>query len=196
MGLSDTTGWVSSSDAPNYRPDQNFTPEYVQQILKAIEANAPRRGNGYEVHSTSRGWTLGIPQKTAGKKLRFFVVTVYRKNGLNYANCSVGMVNRTIPKLDGTYLDKSGEPPAIAIGNHGYIGVLVTYQAGKVFPNEATIEYRTTLATNDNAITSFFPLASIDIVDDVANIIQLSDTNLVVNRMKVGTEVYYWSWSN
>lgn len=106
------------------------------------------------------------------------------------------MVNRTIPKLSGEYLDKTGTPPRMSVTENGYVGIQVTYIPNNVFPTNATIEFRTTLTTNDTAATSFYPLAKVDILNDVAQVTQLTDTNLVVNRMKIGRDVYSWSWSN
>jgi hypothetical protein len=196
MALSDSSGWVSSSQTPDLNAQQYLTPRYLEAVLKAIESNTPRRGYGYEVHSSPRGWTIGINQQPQGRKLRFFVVTMFSDNNQFYANCSVGMVNRTIPKMNGQYLDKTGTPPSIEINGHGYVGVTVTYQSGKVFPNESVIEFRTTLSTNDTEVTSFYPLAIVDIIDGQPLVSQLSDTNLVVNRMKIGSDLYSWSWSN
>lgn len=204
MPIGDSGGFVSSSQTPDYKPDQNFNARYLEKILRAIEAGTPRRGNGYEIHNTNRGWTLGLQSKPLGKKLRFFVVTIYDDNGSIYANVSVGMVNRTIPKLENKFLDQTigdGRPPRIAVtADLGYIGIKVTYQPSKVFPNQSVIEYRTTLETNDTSETSFYPLAIVALrqKDGVTTgqVTQLSESNLVVNRMKVGSDVYSWSWSN
>lgn len=196
MPLDDTTGWLSSSSVPNYRPDQALTPKYIQKVLKSIERSTPRNGNGYEVHSSPKGWTLGLPYEASSRRLRFFVVTVYSKDGSCVANVSAGMVNRTIPTMNGEYLDKSGEPPSIPVADGCYVGVEVSYIAGMVFPNVAQIVTKTQLSTNDSLSTSFYPLASIKIVDDLSSVTQLCDTNLVVNRMKVGFDAFSWSWSN
>jgi hypothetical protein len=205
MPIGDSGGFVSSSQTPDYKPDQNFNAGYLEKILRAIEAGTPRRGVGYEIHNTNRGWTIGLQRPALGRKLRFFVVTVYEDNGTVFANVSVGMVNRTIPKLESKFLDQTlgeGRPPRVAItADLGYVGIKVTYQSGKVFPNESEIEYRTELQTNDTSDTSFYPLAVIALIKDNegqrrAQVTQLSDVNLVVNRMKVGTDVYSWSWSN
>jgi hypothetical protein len=204
MPIGDSGGFVSSSQTPDYKPDQNFNARYLEKILRAIEAGSPRRGVGYEIHNTNRGWTIGIQRPAIGRKLRFFIVTVYDDNGSIFANVSVGMVNRTIPKLEEKFLDQTleeGRPPRIAVTKDlGYVGIRVTYEPNKVFPNNSIIEYRETLETNDTSNTSFYPLAIISLrrQDGVttSQITQLSDVNLVVNRMKIGTDVYSWSWSN
>jgi hypothetical protein len=204
MPIGDSGGFVSSSQTPDYKPDQNFNARYLEKILRAIEAGTPRRGVGYEIHNTNRGWTIGLQRPAIGRKLRFFVVSVYNDNGSIFANISVGMVNRTIPKLEGKFLDQTlaeDRPPRLPItADLGYVGIEVTYQPSKVFPTESEIKYRTTLDANDTNVKSFFPLAIIALKEKdgekVAQVTQLSDTNLVVNRMKVGTDVYSWSWSN
>jgi len=197
MPIGDSGSFVpSDSKTPSYKPDQFFTPKYVEKILRAIESSTPRRGNGYEIHNTPRGWTIGLHSKAVGKKLRFFVITTFNDNGTNYINCSVGMVNRTIPKLNDEYLDKTGTPPMLAVSGHGYVGIVVTYVPNQVFPTNATIEFRQSLEVNDTASTSFYPLAMIDEVNNSVTVSQLSDTNLVVNRMKIGRDLYSWSWSN
>jgi hypothetical protein len=204
MPIGDSGGFVSSSQTPDYKPDQNFNARYLEKILRAIEAGTPRRGVGYEIHNTNRGWTIGLQRPAIGRKLRFFVVSVYDDNGSVFANVSVGMVNRTIPKLESKFLDQTlagDRPPRIAItADLGYVGIEVTYEPNKVFPTQSTIVYKTTLETNDTNVTSFYPLAIVALKEKdgakVAQVSQLSDTNLVVNRMKIGTDVYSWSWSN
>lgn len=196
MGIGESGSFVSSSQTPDYKPNQYFTPKYFDKVLRAIESSTPRLGNGYEIHNTPRGWTIGLHSKPIGKKLRFFVITTFKENDTNYINCSIGMVNRTIPKLSGEYLDKTGTPPKMTVAEGGYVGIQVTYIPNNVFPTNATIEFRTTLTTNDTEATSFYPLAKVEILNTVAVITQLSDTNFVVNRMKIGRDVYSWSWSN
>ena len=207
MPIGDSGGFVSSSQTPDYKPDQNFNARYLEKILRAIESGTPRRGVGYEIHNTNRGWTIGLHRPALGRKLRFFVVSVYDDNNSIFANVSVGMVNRTIPKLEGKFLDQTlganetQRPPRISItAPLGYVGIEVAYEPNKVFPTTAEIKYKTTLAENDTNITSFYPLAVIAIEQkdgvNTALVTQLSDVNLVVNRMKVGTDVYSWSWSN
>lgn len=207
MSLDDTTGWLSSSAVPNFKPDQPLTPRYIQRVLKSIERATPRNGSGYEVHASPKGWTLGLPYGATSKKLRFFIVTVYQKNGSYVANVSAGMVNRTIPKMDGQFIDKSGEPPSVPVADGDYVGVEVSYMSGLVFPNVAIITTRQNLLLNDTENKSFYPLASISIDEnlnadptqnnyEIISVTQLCDTNLVVNRMKVGINVFSWSWSN
>ena len=204
MAIGDSGGFVSSSQTPDYKPDQNFNARYLEKILRAIEAGTPRRGVGYEIHNTNRGWTIGLQRPAIGRKLRFFVVSIYDENGSIFANVSVGMVNRTIPKLENKFLDQTigeGRPPRVPItADLGYVGIKVSYEPNKVFPTQSVIEYRTTLETNDTNVTSFFPLAIVSLKQEngvkVGQVTQLSEINLVVNRMKVGTDVYSWSWSN
>jgi hypothetical protein len=109
-------------------------------------------------------------------------------------------VNRIIPKMNSEYLDAT-EAPHLEFTEEGYVLVKCLYEANTFFPRKAEIIF----ASGDNldnwgdtTTESYFPLAKINVTGSGSNkvytVTQLSKKNLVVNRLKAGSNQASWWW--
>ena len=195
---------LGNSDGYNPRNSRNinvgdqFSIDHLKSIQRGIDRSEIVSGDGYKVR---------IKQNTTGGAFRNFQVLPYTDiNGLCHVTCSIGTVNRVIPKIGSLYLDQlDGEelPPKITITADGYIVLEVAYEADKPFPNTTVVKYVNQLETELIASTSQYPLASVkyipedtakkEPVDVVATQIHATG-NLSVARVKVGASTFYWQW--
>jgi hypothetical protein len=103
--------------------------------------------------------------------------------------------------MNSKYLDSSPPPDGPAITGEGYIAVKCTYVEATFFPRTAEVVFVAGAnmdAYADTETTSYFPLAKINVTGSGAtasySVIQLSSSNLVVNRLKSGDNSAVWWW--
>jgi hypothetical protein len=106
-------------------------------------------------------------------------------------------VNRIVPKIDNEYLDAT-EAPELEMFGEGYVAVKCTHEPEKFFPRTAEIVFLMggdLSSYPDTETESYFPIAKINPTGtNTYTIIQLSSSNLVVNRLKSGSNEAFWLW--
>jgi len=134
-------------------------------------------------------------------RIRPFTVDLYEKDGQKKFSVRAATVNRVVPKMNSKYLDASPPPDGPAITGEGYIAVKCTYVEATFFPRTAEVVFLAGAnmdAYADTETTSYFPLAKINVTGSGAtasySVIQLSSSNLVVNRLKSGDNSAVWWW--
>ena len=204
---------LGNSDGYNPRNSRNinvgdqFSIDHLKSIQRGIDRNEIVSGDGYQVARYSNATVIRVRQNTTGGAFRNFQVLPYTDvNGACHVTCSIGTVNRVIPKIGSLYLDQLDAeelPPKITITADGYIVLEVAYEADKPFPNTTVVKFVNQLETELNASTSQYPLASVKYIpadaakkepaDVVATQIHATG-NLSVARVKVGASTFYWQW--
>ena len=158
-------------------------------------------GVGYTFDSSSRGFTIDTsdPFPTVVSKLPEVPLTP-TING-DKVTITPGTVNRYIPKIGSEYIDRTPAPTLTVTGT-GYVLVKCTYEANKFFPRTAVIifEAGATLPA-DTGEESYYPLAYAQSIPEsspaaysLTNLVGLTG-NLVVNRLKAGSNTATWWWS-
>lgn len=106
-----------------------------------------------------------------------------------------GTVNRMPPKMNGVYID-APTTPSKTISGEGYICIKATYQGNTFFPRESEVVFVTGYPPNDTVDTSHYPLAKINPVAGTNgySVQQVSEGNLVINRIKAGSNMASWQW--
>jgi hypothetical protein len=178
----------------------------VQGINKASVVS----GNGYQVRRYSNSTVIQPSSYTVGGGLlkNFRVTSFVDENDIGRVTVSVGTVNRTIPKIQGRYIDdtdENGLPLMITVPNEGYIVVECLYSANSPFPKNSEIKLVGNLESLDNNNISQYPLAKVKYVSATfsgetrtsarvdVNQIHI-EGNLSVSRVKVGADTVYWQW--
>ena len=200
-------GYVPRDGLPMLKVGDQFNIETLNRIIEGINRASVVAGNGYQVRRYSNATVLQPSNYVVGGKFRNFQVYGFvNANGQGFITCSIGTVNRTIPKVGSLYMDQVDSdklPPKIAVNATGYIVVEVTYDPEKPFPNQSEIKFVTQLETATSATTSQYPLASVGYfpanaaTKTPAEVIvsQIhSERNLSVSRVKVGQNKVYWQW--
>jgi hypothetical protein len=130
-----------------------------------------------------------------------FTVTINSQGTESSFMVHPGTVNRVVPKMNEDYLDKLEAPEYNPIYEEGYVAIKCTYEPETFFPRKAEIVYlpgETMEPYVDTEEESYFPVAKINKDDAGANstwsVVQLSDSNMVVNRLKSGANTAVWWW--
>lgn len=112
-----------------------------------------------------------------------------------------GTVNRIVPKMSGEYLDALESPTIDPVYEEGYVAIKCTYVPETFFPRMAEVVYLPGITMEpyvDTEEESYFPVAKInkDTSGDAPrwSVVQLSDSNMVVNRLKSGANTAVWWW--
>lgn len=134
-------------------------------------------------------------------RLRPFTVDLYEKDGAKYFSIWAGTVNRIVPKMNSEYLDASPPPDSLPITGEGYVAIKCTYVEATFFPRTAEVIFIAGANLDgweDTETESYFPVAKINVTGSgagaVYSVIQLSSSNLVVNRLKSGDNSAVWWW--
>ena len=201
------SGYVPRDGLPMLNVGDTLDIEKLNKIIEGINRATVVSGNGYQVRRYSNATVIQPTQSVAGGKFRNFQVYGFvDESNQGYATCSIGTVNRTIPKMGNLYLDQTDSqktPPKITINGNGYIVVEAKYDENKPFPSESEVKFVPQLQTDYQALTSQYPLASVTYnLADFANkkpaevvVSQIhSEKNLSVSRIKVGQNKIYWQW--
>jgi len=205
--LGSSSGYVPRDGLPLLRVGDQFSIDTLNKIIEGINKATVVAGNGYQVRRYSNSTVVQPTQYVSGGKFRNFQIYGFvDSNGGKYVTCSIGTVNRIIPKIGSLYLDQVDAkklPPKVAVQGTGYIVVEVTYNATRPFPDQCEIKFVSQLETNTNQLTSQYPLASVSIEEgNSANktppsvlVSQIhAEYNLSVCRIKVGQSTVYWQW--
>lgn len=130
-----------------------------------------------------------------------FTVTLNNLTATTKFSVYPGTVNRIVPKLYDDYLDSSPAPESVEIADEGYVAIKCEYEADTFFPRTASVVflYGDDLNVYPDTLTeSYFPVAKINKVVasgiTTYSVVQLSASNLVVNRLKAGDNNASWWW--
>ena len=135
-----------------------------------------------------------------GERVRPGTVNTFTKEGTRQFVAYPFTVNRVVPKVGDKYLDQN-PPPSITITGEGYVAVKCTYVNDKFFPRTAELVFvpgATMAGKEDTETESYFPIAKINVTGTGTNasysVVQLSSSNLIVNRLKAGGNYASWWW--
>lgn len=200
-------GYVPRDGLPMIRVGDQFSIDTLNKIIEGINRATVVAGNGYQVRRYSNSTVIQPNQYVVGGKFRNFQVYGFvDSSGQGFATCSIGTVNRTIPKIGSLYIDQVDSeklPPKVAVTENGYIVIEVTYDPEKPFPSQSEIKFVAQLETTVNSTTSQYPLASVGyfpakpalkIPAEVVVSQIHAERNLSVSRVKVGQNKIYWQW--
>lgn len=205
--LGSSSGYVPRDGLPMLKVGDQLSIDTLNKVIEGINRATVVAGNGYQVRRYSNSTVIQPSQYVSGGKFRNFQVYGFvDASGQGFATCSIGTVNRTIPKIGSLYLDQVDTdklPPKVAVSNTGYIVIEVTYDANKPFPSQCEIKFVDQLETDLKQATSQYPLASVTYIP--ANgalkkpaevlVSQIhSEDNLSVCRIKVGQNKFFWQW--
>lgn len=130
-----------------------------------------------------------------------FTVTIIEQGASGKFMVYPGTVNRIVPKMNSVYLDASEAPESLSITDEGYVAIKCTYEADTFFPRTAEvvwIQQENLDGWEDTETESYFPVAKINKSGSgsstVYTVVQLSDSNMVVNRLKSGANTAAWWW--
>lgn len=205
--LGSSSGYVPRDGLPLLRVGDQFSIDTLNKIIEGINRATIVAGNGYQVRRYSNATVIQPNNYVVGGRFRNFQVYGFvNANNQGFITCSIGTVNRTIPKIGSLYIDQVDTdklPPKVAVNQSGYIVIEVTYDPEKPFPSQSEIKFVTQLETTANSTTSQYPLASVSyfpansalkIPAEVAVSQIHSERNLSVSRVKVGQNKIYWQW--
>ena len=194
---------------PKAHTGQYITADHINNLAAGIDKITLRSGDGYRVKTNSNGTTLELNYPDQGTNLPkpLYVYVINDKSNASpwQAYISPGLVNQTIPKIGQYYIDQTltdGNSVMLEITKpSSYILVKATHVAGTFFPNNVEIIINETIPDNTNLI-GYYPLAKLTqntyksgsktFVSTTS--VQLSYGNLVVNRLKAGTNSATWWW--
>jgi hypothetical protein len=209
--IGSSNGYVPRDGLPMLRVGDQFTINDLNKILQGINRATIVAGNGYQVRRYSNSTVIQPNQYVTGSGFRNFRVFGFvDANDLGWAALSIGTVNRTIPKIGNLYLDQLDSnklSPKVSVNDVGYIVIEVTYDETKPFPSNSEVKFVKTLETDQNAVKSQYPLASVGYFPAKFNsqngqkepaevlVTQIhTEGNLSVSRVKVGQNKVYWQW--
>lgn len=205
-------GYVPRDGLPYLKVGDQFDINTYNKLVEGINRATIVNGNGYQVRRYSNSTVIQPNQYVTGGAFRNFQVYAYvDSNGQGFATVSVGTVNRSIPKINGIYIDQLDSnklPPKISVNDEGYIVIEATYDAQKPFPSQVEIKFITKQVydagiISPNGNTSYYPLSSVKYVvanqatGQPASVLSTqlhSSNNLSVARIKVGQNTLYWQW--
>lgn len=147
-------------------------------------------GAGYDLYETGDGVSLVINAAEPSDADHPFKV---RLSGLKF-KVTPGTVNSKMPTLDGTALD-AGTAPEKTISATGHVYLKCKHTAGVAFPDTVTVEYATTVPTDDDTY-GYVDIATITVTSGVAKkTSQAISTSLYGDRLKCGSDpaAYYFS---
>lgn len=209
--LGSSNGYVPRDGLPMLRVGDQFDINTLNKILEGINRATVVAGNGYQVRRYSNSTVIQTsPYVTGGAFKNFRVFGFVNESGQGFATLSIGTVNRTIPKINGKYLDQLDDDkmsPKVQVTGIGYIVLEAKYDANKPFPSETEVKFVTALPTEERGESSQYPLASVGFYpakynpvtksQDPAEVLVTqihSQGNLSVARVKVGQGRFYWQW--
>jgi hypothetical protein len=204
-------GYVPRDGLPMLKVGDQFSIDTLNKIMEGINRASVVAGNGYQVRRYSNSTVIQPNQYVAGGAFKNFRVFGFvDENEQGFATIAIGTVNRTIPKINGKYLDQLDNDkltPKVSVTAIGYIVIECRYEANKPFPSQSEIKFVTELPTQENGETSQYPLASVGFFPAKTNpatntkdpaevlVTQMhSQGNLSVARVKVGQSRFYWQW--
>jgi hypothetical protein len=205
--LGSSSGYIPRDGLPMLRVGDQFSIDTFNKIVEGINRATVVAGNGYQVRRYSNSTVIQPSNYVVGGKFRNFQIFGYvDASGNAYVTCSIGTVNRTIPKIGSLQLDQVDAqklPPKVAVNGNGYIVIEVTYEPEKPFPSFSEIKFVNQLETAQHQMKSQYPLASVSL--EPANsatgtppqvlVSQIhAQDNLSVARIKVGQNRVYWQW--
>ena len=130
-----------------------------------------------------------------------FTVTITQQGAEGLFSVYPGTVNRIVPQMNSAYLDTSPPPDSVPITGEGYVAIKCSYVANTFFPRTAEVIFisgATLDGWEDTLTESYFPVAKINAsgsgASKVYSVVQLSNSNLVVNRLKAGANEASWWW--
>lgn len=205
--LGSSSGYVPRDGLPMLKVGDQLSIDTFNKIVEGINRATVVAGNGYQVRRYSNSTVIQPNQYVVGGRFRNFQVYGFvDASGQGFATCSIGTVNRTIPKMGSRYLDQLDTdklPPKVAVNATGYIVIEVTYDPEKPFPSQSEIKFVAQLETTTNSTTSQYPLASVayfpansalKIPAEVLVSQIHAERNLSVSRVKVGQNKIFWQW--
>lgn len=205
--LGSSSGYVPRDGLPMLKVGDQLSIDTLNKVIEGINRATVVAGNGYQVRRYSNSTVIQPSQYVSGGKFRNFQVYGFVDvSGQGFITCSIGTVNRVIPKVGNLYMDQVDSdklPPKVAVSNTGYIVIEVTYDPTKPFPSQSEIKFVSQLETNMQQMTSQYPLASVSCVPANPAIKKPAEVlvsqihpeyNLSVARIKVGQNSVFWQW--
>ena len=130
-----------------------------------------------------------------------FTVTITKNGATGTFMVYPGTVNRIVPEMNSAYLDAKEPPESLDISDEGYVAIKCTYEPDTFFPRTAEviwIQQADLVGWEDTNTESYFPVAKINKTGSGGatsyTVVQLSNSNLVVNRLKAGANTASWWW--
>jgi hypothetical protein len=204
-------GYVPRDGLPMLKVGDQLSIDTLNKIMEGINRATVVAGNGYQVRRYSNSTVIQPNQYVTGGAFKNFRIFGFvNENGQGFATTTIGTVNRTIPKINGKYLDQLDSDnltPKVSVTGIGYIVLEAKYDANKPFPSETEVKFVTALPTEERGESSQYPLASVGFYPAKYNsatntrmpaevlVTQMhSQGNLSVARVKVGQGRFYWQW--